>query len=96
MKNPLFKITMTTLFTLFCSHSTAEVSGKMIAFACYSCHGERLTKLELPRPLSKKELTHTLLAFKTNKKMATIMNRITKGYTDTELASVATYLSELK
>ncbi|MFW5444258.1 MAG: c-type cytochrome [Methylococcaceae bacterium] len=67
----------------------------MIAFACYSCHGENLQQLNLPQPLSSDKLIQTLLAFKYDKKTATIMDRITKGYTDTELKSVATYLSEL-
>ncbi|MCF6249702.1 MAG: hypothetical protein L3J75_00330 [Methylococcaceae bacterium] len=92
MKNLLIKITITILLILPWYHSSADVSGKMIAFACYSCHGEKLIKLNLPKPLSKKELTQTLLAFKNNKKSASIMDRITKGYTDEELESVATYL----
>lgn len=95
MKNQLVKVTITLFLTLFYSYSRAEVSGKMIAFACYSCHGENLQQLNLPQPLSSDKLIQTLLAFKYDKKTATIMDRITKGYTDTELKSVATYLSEL-
>jgi sulfide dehydrogenase cytochrome subunit len=95
MKKQLIKITITTLLIMPWPHSSADVSGKMIAFACYSCHGEKLINLNLPRPLSKNELTKTLLAFKSNKKTASIMDRITKGYTDEELESVATYLNGL-
>jgi len=95
MKSQLINITIITLLTLPSSHSSADVSGKMIAFACYSCHGEKLINLNLSRPLSKNELTQTLLAFKSNKKTASIMDRITKGYTDEELESVATYLNGL-
>jgi len=95
MKKQLLKITMTVLLTGYCPHSPADVSGKLIAFGCYSCHGEKLTRLNLHVPLSKIKLTQTLLAFKSKQKKSTIMQRITKGYTDSELAAVATYLSEL-
>jgi sulfide dehydrogenase cytochrome subunit len=74
---------------VFSSSPATEVSGKVIAYACYSCHGEKSANLKL----SKNELTATLMAFKTDRKYATIMNRITKGFTDTELKAVASYLS---
>ncbi|MCK5121392.1 MAG: hypothetical protein KAQ91_05385 [Methylococcales bacterium] len=80
---------------LMASEARAEVSGKVIAYACYSCHGEKLKYLDTPRPLSAKALTQTLLAFKSNKKEATIMDRISKGFSDAELKSVATFLSEI-
>jgi len=94
MKKQLIKITVTLLLTITYSYSIAEVPGKVIAYACYSCHGEKLINLNIKQsgPLSSIKLTQTLLAFKTNNKSATIMDRITKGYTDSELKAVAEYI----
>lgn len=95
MKNRLTKVSISLLLFLVFSHSIADVSGKMIAYTCNSCHGEKLKYLDTPRPLSAKALTQTLLAFKNNKKQATIMDRISKGFTDEELKAVASFLSEI-
>lgn len=72
----------------------ADIEDQIIAFNCYSCHGNQLSTL-YPRQIpSKPQLSNTLLAFKYDNKKATIMNRITKGYSDEELESVASYLSK--
>jgi cytochrome c553 len=97
MNNLLFKINIvfiSSLLILFSTSVLPEVSGKVIAYACYSCHGKKLKNLELYRPLSAKQLSRSLLAFKYDKKSATIMDRITKGYTNTELKSVAEFISK--
>lgn len=91
MKQQIIKILL--LFIIITSYLSANDSVKIIAYACYSCHGEKLINLQLTQPLSQKELTNTLLAFKTNRKNATIMDRISKGFSDAELKAVATYLS---
>jgi len=92
--------TFIALFLLiFCFHpayARADISGKVITYACYSCHGEKLGNLNLKQPLSAQRLSDTLLKFKTNKIESTIMGRITKGYSNKELHSVAVYISELK
>lgn len=95
MKNRVLKIILTMLLAANYSHSIADVSAKVIAYGCYTCHGEKLAALKVSGNLTAVELTQTLLAFKTNSKSATIMDRITKGYSDAELAAVASYLSEL-
>jgi len=95
MKNTVFQIILITLFALYNSASTADVPAKMIAYACYSCHAEKLINLKLSQPLSEIELTQSLLAFKNRTKSASIMDRITNGYSDAELKAVAIYLSKL-
>ncbi len=80
---------------IFSPCSSADVQGKMIAFNCYSCHGENLNELNLPQSFEESDLTRTLLEFKYDKTNAIIMNRISKGYTDSELKSVATFISKL-
>ncbi len=99
MRTPSFKYFLFILIisiALFPLGSLADVKGKMIAYHCYSCHGEKLKNLNLPRPVNKKTLINTLLAFKYDKTMATVMNRISKGYTDSEIEAVAAYLSHSK
>lgn len=73
----------------------ADVSGKIIAYACYSCHGEHLVNLKIKRPLSTAHLSNTLLAFKDSKQNSAIMNRVTKGFTDDELKAAASYISDI-
>ncbi len=90
--NKFKKIIMLTLIIFSSSLAAADVSGKMIAYGCFSCHTEKSFNLKLPVP----ELTQALIAFKYNKKQATIMDRIAKGYTNAELKAVATYLGNLK
>jgi sulfide dehydrogenase cytochrome subunit len=77
--------------------SATEVSAKVIAFSCYGCHGAS-ERPDLPKIKAKPadELEKKLLDFKYDRKPSSIMGRITKGYTDTELKTVAQYLSQLK
>ena len=78
--------------------SATEVSGKVIAFSCYGCHGSNgaSEKPGLLKAQAADELEKKLLDFKYDRTYSTIMGRITKGYTDTELKAVAQYLSQLK
>jgi len=92
IKKQLITIIITILFAAPYSHAIADVTGKVIAYSCYSCHGEKLNTLNL----SATELTRTLIAFKTNNKNASIMDRITKGFSDDELKAVAVYLNQQK
>ncbi len=94
---------MKNLFTLLAVITTlhpplliADVSGKIIAYNCYNCHGEQLTNLYPSEKISKVQLTKVLMDFKYDKKEATIMNRISKGYSDKELESVATFLTTVE
>ncbi len=77
-----------------------EVSAKAIAFACSGCHGSdgQFDKPGLPRLKSRNRqaLEKSLLDYKYDRKSASIMGRITKGYTDAELKAVAEYFSDLK
>lgn len=78
----------------------AEVSGQVISFSCSGCHGTDglLVKPGMAKLKSQAagKLEESLLGFKYDKKPASIMGRITKGYTDKELKAVAQYFSHLK
>ncbi len=90
------KLTIKTIILLIVTSSNciAEVPGKVIAYACYSCHDERLNDLKQANKLSAKKLSNILLALKTNNKQSTIMGRITKGFSDGELIAVARYIGQ--
>jgi len=78
--------------------SGASVS--MLANTCAGCHGFDGVSQGPSTPsiagMSAEYLTEVLKAYKSGSAMSTIMGRITKGYTDEELAQVAKYYSEKK
>lgn len=84
--------TTALIITLFPSYLSADISGQIIAFNCYSCHGEGLKNLSPSKKSSKEQLLSSLLAFKRDTQAFSVMNRISKGYTDDELASVSAYI----
>ncbi|MCK4840293.1 MAG: hypothetical protein KAT04_00250 [Methylococcales bacterium] len=93
MKNKSALFAIAILLSLSPITLLAEISGKVIVFACSSCHGNKLKALNLSQNYINHELPQTLLAFKYNNKYATIMDRISKGYTDAELGYISDYLS---
>ena len=99
MNHLLFKFPFFVLIigaAIFSPHLLAEVQGKLIAYNCYSCHGVNLKNLNVSESFKENELTQTLLEFKYDKKIVTIMNRISKGYTESEIKAVAQYISQSK
>jgi cytochrome subunit of sulfide dehydrogenase len=69
------------------------------ASACASCHGTQGVAQAGNESLAganKDDMLKKLLDFKTGKKPATIMHQLSKGYSDEQLAALATYFSALK
>ena len=89
-KHLIKKLMWLSLF--FSTGLLAEVSPQLIAYNCFSCHGDKLVKNELSLPYSKNKLLRILLSFKYDKKAESVMNRIAKGYTDAQLKAVASHL----
>jgi len=89
--------TICILSLIVVSPCHADVDARIIALNCMSCHVDQLGASEsgIPglAPLSVQQLQQALLDFKYDRKSATLMPRIAKGYSDTELAAVAAYLS---
>lgn len=79
---------------------SAEVNGRVIGFACSGCHGTdgKMLKSNVPKIQAQvaDKLSKLLLDFKYDRRHSTIMGRISKGYTDSELKSVAWYFSRLR
>ena len=74
-------------------------SGQAIVQTCYVCHGPQGKSVEGVPPLllGQKEFVQRQMAdFKADRRPATIMNRIAKGYSDAEIAAIADYLAALK
>lgn len=73
----------------------ADVDVQAIALNCMNCHRDKVEQVgDIPslEKLTETELRQALLDFKTEKKAATLMPRIVKAYSDSQLAAVAAYL----
>jgi cytochrome c553 len=72
---------------------------RSLAASCANCHGTHGVAEAGNESLAganKDEMLKKMLDFKTGKKPATIMHQLSKGYTDEQLAALATYFSSLK
>jgi sulfide dehydrogenase cytochrome subunit len=77
----------------------AGASGRTIGVTCNGCHGTGgRSKGSVPslyrRPVN--QLEKAMRDFKKDKRPATIMDRIAKGYTDREITEMSKYFAGLK
>lgn len=85
--------------SLFCSAAFAEDNyrGRTIGSACFGCHGAggmsgaAIPPIILGAPAE--FIESALKEFRDGTRPSTIMGRISKGYTDEDIAAVAQYLS---
>ncbi len=71
----------------------------LIAQACAGCHGQYGAGQGATPPIAgttKENFLQTWAAFRANERPATIMNRIARGYTDEEVATLADYFASLR
>lgn len=83
----------------FAQAQDANPSGQAMTQTCYVCHGPDGRSVEAVPSLMRgqKELVvRQMLEFKTDRRPATVMNRIAKGYSDDQIAAIADYLASLK
>ena len=69
-----------------------EPDGRLLGLSCAACHGTGGTSPGSIPHITGKSATYfeeTLLAFKYDRKEATVMNRIAKGYSDEEIQALA-------
>lgn len=74
-------------------------SGQAMVQTCYVCHGPEGRSAENVPALMRgqKELVvRQMVEFKTDRRPATIMNRVAKAYNDEQIAAIADYLAGLK
>lgn len=74
-----------------------EFTGRTISFACFGCHGAAgATETSIPPIIvgvPADYLVSSLKEFRDGSRPSTIMGRIAKGYTDEEIAAMASYIS---
>ena len=75
-----------------------DMAARSIAATCAACHGTSghpATKTVEPLAGKPKErIVELMQAFKTGKKPATVMQQISKGYTDQQIELVAAYFAQ--
>ena len=74
-------------------------SGQAMVQTCYVCHGPEGRSAENVPALMRgqKELVvRQMTEFRTDRRPATIMNRVAKSYNDDQIAAIADYLATLK
>ena len=77
----------------------AGLSGQAMAQTCYVCHGPDGRSVEAIPSLmrgQKEFVVRQMLDFKADRRPATVMNRLAKGYSDEQIAAIADYLASLK
>lgn len=74
-------------------------SGQAMVQTCYVCHGPEGRSAEAVPALmrgQKEFVVRQMIEFRTDRKPATIMNRVAKSYSDEQIAAIADYLAGLK
>jgi cytochrome c553 len=72
---------------------------RSLAASCANCHGTAGVAQEGMESLAgvnRDDLQRKLMDFKTGRKPATVMQQLTKGYTDEQLAALALHFSQQK
>ena len=86
----------------FAATSTAPVSGEdapaeLLAHGCVLCHGtEGRSSGDIPALTghSAEEITNAMLDFREDRRENTIMGRLAKGLTDSEIDALATLIAQ--
>jgi len=72
---------------------------RSMAAACFNCHGTNGVAqpgMESLAGANKDDMLKKMLDFKAGRKPATIMHQLAKGYSDEQLAAIATYFAAQK
>lgn len=80
------------------SPAVFSADAQAIAFTCYGCHGHGGVSHGSVPSLKRDAayIEQSLKAFRDGQRPATIMDRLTRGYTDEEIAAVARYFGNLQ
>ncbi|MEW8624184.1 MAG: c-type cytochrome [Candidatus Thiodiazotropha sp.] len=100
MKNRKARLLALTAAVIFSGSLTAEGvrSPSMLANTCAGCHGTLGASAGDLMPIiggmEKEFLQMILLEYKTGERDSTIMGRIAKGYSDSELKAIASFMAD--
>jgi cytochrome subunit of sulfide dehydrogenase len=83
------------------SQSKDELSAASLAATCATCHGTQGkavngSSVVSLAGLSKDYIIAQMTAFKTGTRPATVMHQLSKGYSDAQVAMIATYFEAQK
>lgn len=88
-------VTAVVGLTTTASHAAEPPPG---ATSCTGCHATGRTETAVPPIVGRNadELRATLHAFRSGERPATVMNRIAKGFSDTELDAIAVWFANVR
>lgn len=76
---------------------TRDNIGETIGVTCFGCHGYNgVSKGAAPSLKGHTGVAAALKDFKSGKRPGSIMNRIAKGYSDSEMDAVAKFFADMK
>ncbi|MGE0734617.1 MAG: cytochrome c [Alphaproteobacteria bacterium] len=81
------------------AQTAPEPDGQSLTLSCFACHGPAgKSKGGIPAIAGKPTtyIQSMMTEFKTDKRPATVMNRLSKGYSEAEIAAIAKYLATVK
>jgi len=88
-----------TLLTAGVAAAQDGPSGQAMVQTCYVCHGPEGRSAEAVPALmrgQKEFVVRQMIEFKTDRRSATIMNRVAKSYSDEQISAIADYFAALK
>ena len=88
-----------SVFMFGATQALSDPSASMMANTCAGCHGTMGQSVGPASPnlagISESYFIDSMMAFKSDERPATIMNRIAKGYSDAQIESMAGYFAKL-
>jgi len=70
--------------------------GRNLAATCITCHGKNSTGTGTLEGMAKDQLVQTMKAFKSGARPATLMQQLSKGYSEQQIELIADYFSKQK
>lgn len=95
----IFVVFVGTLFAAGVAAAQDGPTGQAMVQTCYVCHGPEGRSAEgVPALMrgQKEFVVRQMIEFKTDRRPATIMNRVAKSYSDEQIAAIADYIAGLK
>lgn len=67
-------------------------NGAILAASCSGCHSDKNRFIPEISALNRTELSHSLMQFKYDRSGNSVMHRIMRGYSDTDIEAIADFL----
>lgn len=99
MKNHIKALSGVLLVTFSVWAHADALQARSMAASCSACHGTQGIApqgMETLAGQTKENLVKKMMDFKTDKKPATLMHQLAKGYSDAQIEQLAAYFAALK